>query len=253
MKQELIEIDNREYVVYKHTTPNNKVYIGITCQDLDKRWKQGLGYQTQQYFFKAIVKYGWINIKHEILYTGLSIDKAKEKEVELITQFNSTNPEFGYNITPGGDSKFENYETRVGKLISEGINKGKIPKIIIPKGHWGKAVSKFVQGTDELICKFETTIQASYDANMVSVTFQHRMQEYGLVRVNGFDYKYTNPNASRFRAIAEYDIEGNLLNTYQSICEAARTLHISFKNISACCRGHKQTYKNRIWRYINED
>ena len=253
MKKELMEIDNREYIVYKHTTPSNKTYIGITCQSLNDRWKNGLGYQSQKYFFKAIVKYGWINIKHEVLFTGLSLTEAQQKEIELIKQYNSTNPEFGYNITPGGDSKFENYETKIGKLISEGINKGKVPPVHIPKGNWGKSVSKYIQGTDTFVCKFNTIVQAAYDANMPDCTFDMRLRKFDLVRLNGYDYRLTNPNASRYRAVAEYDIEGNLLNTYKSICEAARTLHISFKNISACCRGHKQTYKNRIWRYINED
>lgn len=26
------------YYVYKHTFPNNKVYIGITCRTLEERW-----------------------------------------------------------------------------------------------------------------------------------------------------------------------------------------------------------------------
>ena len=30
------------YYVYKHTFPNNKVYIGITQQEPQKRWKNGL-------------------------------------------------------------------------------------------------------------------------------------------------------------------------------------------------------------------
>ena len=50
------------YCVYKHTTPNNKVYIGITCKDPNSRWRNGEGYATQKYFYKAIKKYGWDNI-----------------------------------------------------------------------------------------------------------------------------------------------------------------------------------------------
>lgn len=30
-----MEQQNREYLVYKHTTPSGKVYIGITCKNLN--------------------------------------------------------------------------------------------------------------------------------------------------------------------------------------------------------------------------
>lgn len=30
-----------KYVVYKHTCPNGKVYIGITSQKPEHRWKKG--------------------------------------------------------------------------------------------------------------------------------------------------------------------------------------------------------------------
>ena len=33
------------YYVYKHTFPNNKVYIGITKQKPIRRWKNGTNYK----------------------------------------------------------------------------------------------------------------------------------------------------------------------------------------------------------------
>ena len=56
-----------DYVVYKHTSPSGKVYIGITGQDIHRRWRNnGEGYRGQL-FYNAIKKYGWENISHEIL------------------------------------------------------------------------------------------------------------------------------------------------------------------------------------------
>lgn len=91
------------YTVYVHITPNNKYYVGITKQDVKERWKNSLGYQTQTLFWRAIQKYGWDNIKHIIVYTGLTHDEACQKEVELIAKYRSNNPKYGYNRTSGGD------------------------------------------------------------------------------------------------------------------------------------------------------
>lgn len=42
-----------------------------------------MGYISSPYFFGAIVKYGWINIQHEILFFDLE-EEAKETEKRLI-------------------------------------------------------------------------------------------------------------------------------------------------------------------------
>ena len=72
------------YIVYMHTTPNNKVYIGITCQNPKKRWAYGYGYKKNKYFFSAIQKYGWNNIKHIIIAENLSKEYACEMGLSLL-------------------------------------------------------------------------------------------------------------------------------------------------------------------------
>lgn len=104
---------NKTFTVYKHTTPSNKVYIGITCESVDKRWgKNGSGYHDNMHFWSAIQKYGWDNIVHEILFTDLSIDEASKKEIELIAKYESSDPKYGYNKTLGGEVGFPSEETR---------------------------------------------------------------------------------------------------------------------------------------------
>ena len=78
-----MEVD-RGYFVYCHTSPSGKKYIGITCQRPTKRWNNGRGYIENRYFYRAILKYGWENIDHKILYENLSQNEAFEKEIELI-------------------------------------------------------------------------------------------------------------------------------------------------------------------------
>lgn len=100
-----------EYIVYKHTTPSGKVYIGITKQTLSKRWKNGLGYKDNPYFYKAIQKYGWDQITHEVLFDSLSKEDAERIEIRLIKEYDSANRDKGYNIALGGNSTAHSEET----------------------------------------------------------------------------------------------------------------------------------------------
>nr|DAQ81383.1 MAG TPA: intron associated endonuclease [Caudoviricetes sp.] len=109
------------YTVYKHIAPNGKVYIGITKQEPEQRWKNGNGYKTNEHFYRAILKYGWENIRHEIVANGLTKEQACDLEIELIAKYDSTNPKHGYNNTMGGETNIPSAETR--KKLSE-ANKG---------------------------------------------------------------------------------------------------------------------------------
>lgn len=94
------------FCVYKHTTPNGKVYIGQTKQKPEKRFANGNGYKGCPAFYSAILKYGWPAIKHEILADGLTADEANEKERALILEYRSNQKEYGYNVTSGGQAMF---------------------------------------------------------------------------------------------------------------------------------------------------
>lgn len=118
-------MENERYTVYMHTVPNGRRYIGITCQQPERRWRGGMHYDYNKRFFLVIVQYGWDNIKHEILYENLSKAEAKQKEIELIEEYKTNQEEYGYNMTSGGDGApncTKSIETR--EKLSK-ANKGK--------------------------------------------------------------------------------------------------------------------------------
>lgn len=95
----------KKYCVYKHTNKiNGKVYIGQTCQEIDRRWQNGEGYRGCVNFYNAIKKYGWDSFEHEALYEGLTLEEANKIEEEVIKEYKSNHPDFGYNIRPGGNN-----------------------------------------------------------------------------------------------------------------------------------------------------
>lgn len=107
------------YCVYKHTSPTNKVYIGITQQNPLKRWKGGVGYIQNPHFYNAIKKYGWNNFKHEIVADGLTKEQAERMEISLIAFYDSANREHGYNVDLGGKIRGEvSRETREKQRLS---------------------------------------------------------------------------------------------------------------------------------------
>lgn len=122
------------WTVYKHTSPSDKVYIGMTSREPKLRWNNGNGYlckikgkYIQPLFANAIVKYGWSNIKHEILFTNLTKSQACEKEVELIRHYKNLG--ISYNITDGGEGNLGYKATTESKNKISKALKGRPSKL----------------------------------------------------------------------------------------------------------------------------
>lgn len=106
------------YLVYKHTAPNGKVYVGLTSKsNPNDRWLDGKGYVDSPYFYRAILKYGWDNIDHEILASDLSCEDACQLEIDLIAFYDSTNPLKGYNIAKGGQYQPEEVISKISNTL----------------------------------------------------------------------------------------------------------------------------------------
>lgn len=106
------------YTVYVHIFPNNKKYFGITSKKVTERWKRGNGYCNNKHMKHAIDKYGWENIKHEILFENLTKEEAEQKEIELIAKYQTTKDENGYNKENGG-----NHNGKMTNKIKEKLSK----------------------------------------------------------------------------------------------------------------------------------
>ena len=84
------------YTVYMHICPNNKRYIGITGQVVEKRWNHGEGYSHQRLFYRAILKYGWDNIQHLIIKDNITnnpsinwrLPIATYKNIPILVEYN---------------------------------------------------------------------------------------------------------------------------------------------------------------------
>lgn len=145
---------NRKYTVYCHTNKiNGKRYIGITGQKPQKRWANGLGYQRHAHFYSSILKYGWHNFDHEILYVDLTKEQAEYWEKRLIEEYKTTDKNFGYNKTFGGDANFSMSEEVRSKMGKSRKGKKQTPEQIEKNriGHLGqKAWNKGIPWSAEM-------------------------------------------------------------------------------------------------------
>jgi len=96
--------------------PSGKSYIGITSVSIERRKRQG--YSHNPFMKAALRKYGWKNIKTEILADDLDLDEANLLEVYYIASFESMDRRKGYNISDGGlfwNSKSEEVRKRIAE------------------------------------------------------------------------------------------------------------------------------------------
>lgn len=106
------------YTVYRHITPSGKMYIGITKNSIKQRIKSG--YFNNKFFLSAVRKYGWNNIKTDIIAENVSIDEANLLETYYIASYETQNKRKGYNIADGGlswNSRTEEVRNKI--MLSE--------------------------------------------------------------------------------------------------------------------------------------
>lgn len=216
-----------EYTVYKHTTPSGKAYIGITSLPLHRRtYNAGSGYRRNPYFYKAIKKYGWENISHEILFTGLNKEDACKKEIELIALYDTTNPEKGYNISTGGEWGAYGTHHEISQETREKISK-KLKEN--PARHWqGKKFSE------------ETKRKMS-----LSRTGQKRGEETKR-KMREARSKQKPP-----RAIAVICIDTGVI--YSNAVEASKATGCNSSSIRRVCKGEYEHTHNLRFAYLERE
>jgi group I intron endonuclease len=207
-------------IIYKITnTVNGKCYIGFTTKTLEQRWKRHLEdafrktpndkYRYTQYFYKAIRKYGKDAWTLETIIHSNDIDFTKEMEKFCIAEYDSANPENGYNSTLGGEGGIPNEATR--RKISESKKGEKNP-------NWGKRGDKSHMWGRKL--SEETRRKIGYNSSQCSEKTRRKISESQSGEKNHFYGKKHSPESrqrmseSRKRYLQQKNIKcGNVGKT----------------------------------------
>lgn len=276
------------YSVYVHVFPNGKLYIGSTRQEPKKRWRYGGGYKNTKTIYEPILKYGWENIKHIVLFHNIDFDKAMIIEQELIKKYDTTNPDKGYNTKSGGQfytehSKefLENMKKRmigntycVGrKLRPEHIealrrsNSGKHRPSPLKGKHFHTEESKRIMSEKAKERWKNQEIRERYINNCPdrsgennpmygkhhSSETKQKIREAHLGKPLNLSVEQRKRRSERVsKPVYKLDKEGNILCKYNSIKEASIDVNAKATNIGLCCREKNRTAKGFMWRYANE-
>lgn len=265
-------IDYREdnkWTVYVHIVPKavsgydwDKYYVGITSTHVNRRWgKNGNNYKLQL-FGRAISKYKWENIKHEIIASNLTESEAKDFEKMLIKHLRSNECNYGYNLTEGGDGI-------LGYKHSDEVKQKQSIRSAGENNPWyGKRLDFYYQSEEtyqfdmnlNFVNKYPSRAEAGRcvgctKANIMQVINNKRncaggfiwRSKYDVVEIDG-TYIPINlrEEKSKFNRIFQFNATNlKLVNIYNSVSETG----YKKSTIYAACNGNNKTAFGYIWRY----
>lgn len=271
-------------IIYKFTnTVNNKIYIGQTFNEKSrysahKNSEKHLDTHNS-YFHHAIAKYGFNKFTYEVLVSIPYLDNFKNSvkeildslEIMYISMYNSSDKEFGYNITLGGGGT-------LGKPLSE-EHKDKISKALkaknihlndnqrealknrnIPENHKGKEILKYSLNGDFLE-EFDSITKAAQSVKGNDIVLSRiitRETNKGIYK--GFFWKFKNDpseiiiNISRnpkAKPIKQYSKQGDLINTWEAMIDAAEYFNKSLQTFSAGIKRNPEGYLGYKWELVS--
>lgn len=219
------------YCVYMHKNKiNGKVYIGITGNIPEQRWRNGEGYNYNTHFYNAIQKYGWDEgFDHIILFKNMTKEEAEQKEIDLIKYYDSTNENKGYNMQKGGNLNFSKtvyqYDRYAGILIDVWENTVSIEqKTGIPNTNISMVCLGGMKTARDFYFSYKNHGEKLPDDIM----------------------EWINTNDSCVR-VAQYDLDGNFIRIYDSISDACKSIGVDKINL------RNKTSFGYIWKRVDND
>lgn len=211
----------KEGIIYKATNvATGEVYIGATTVSLQERINDHNNKAVKNYGYKfqnAIRENGIENFTWEQMDTSQDPNELALKESYYISKFDSINN--GYNSNKGGGFK---------KLIYQ------------------------YNLTGELESTFQSLEEASKSSSISAESISHACVGDRKTS-NGFYWSYTSTfdlkEDYRKKKVIQYDLEGEILNDYDSIAEASKATEINKSSVAKCCRGERKKAGNFIWKF----
>ena len=260
-------------IVYKITNLiNNKVYIGQTVQKPYRRWKrhkQNCRLTNLTYpLYNSMRKHGIENFTFDVILECETLEELNKMEKLAIINFDSTNPEKGYNISLGGNNKGKHSEETKRKISQSQVGsknhmfgrKGSLSplfgkklseerKLLMSIYRKGKPSpnkgKKLNQETKEKIKKANIGKKLSKETKLkISESLKGKKHyNYGKNRSKEILLKY-----SKFYKITFPDGTEQVI---QNLAEFCRNNNLSASNMNAIANGRGRTHKRFLCNYVD--
>ena len=257
---------SENYTVYMHRFPNGKVYIGMTSKKPEDRWERGSGYRTQN-VFKAILKYGWDNIEHIVLFDALSKDDAEKKEIELIKLYQSSNPKYGYNIDLGGNYAGKHSAETCEKISAskKGWNPSEETRRRMSEAKKGKPLPESTR--QKLKGRLGRPLSEKHRLALLKANIGRIVSEETRKKQSDAHKGKTLPEEQKRKIsesgkiaqrkckavhVVQISMDGERLKVWECMSDITRELGINSAHICACCRGQRNQTGGYRWMYADK-
>lgn len=231
--------DKKKYYVYELVFPDKKRYIGMTSKLPKYRWDNGNGYKSQP-VYKAICKFGWNNIKHNILYQDLSFIEAEKEEQRLILKYKTQDKDFGYNIEAGGVNG--NIDKASCRRIAQYDLEGNLLTIY-------NSVSEAERKSDSFVSLSSINMCCLGKSRTAGGFLWEYIDDEKNIPIKIEPYYQYNKNGQAKEII---QLKNNkIIKIWGSLTEAAEKLNIPKSGICYALK-HSGHYKDFDWRYKEE-
>lgn len=203
---------------------NNKVYIGKTAFDIEKRFKEHCQDRTKRELenrplYNAMNKYGIEHFKIELIEECSNIESAV-KEIYWIGYYDSY--QNGYNATLGGDGRFLFNHEEIKNRLKENPYPIKVAQ------------------------EFNCSVDLVYEI----------VKEYNIIVKNLSNEELREKTK---KSILQYDKNNNFIQSFDAVADAARwcyeqglcvTLNSGVRShIAECANGKRKSAYQYIWKY----
>lgn len=228
----------KEFVIYTATNKiNGKIYVGKTY-NFEKRKKEHFyDINDDIPFHRALKKYGIENFEWKIIDYAKTDDEIKEKEIYWIKKLNTcihSKNSNGYNITLGGEG---------------GVSWNSLP--VIQYDLDGNYIQEFLSCQHASVCTGIGRHNIGDCANGITKQSGGYQWRYKTRREINSISAYKRPESQRKKRIIQLDLDGNIVNTFDSVIEASKKLKIGRANISSCLTGKIKRSGGYQWIYAD--
>lgn len=214
---------------------NGKQYVGQTIRPLRERWRDHCRVKDDNYFHRAIRKYGADSFRLEVIDTAKSVEELDRKEIFWIKELNTLYPG-GYNLKIGGDAsmrgRFGMFNPKA-KIIYQFTLDG-----AMVNGYYGVGDAARRTGISQSGIGRSAKRGDVLAGGCVWLWHSDDMWEQLIHRIDN----YTGGRKQPVVCVETGEV-------FQSASDAARKYGTIASSVLSCCSGRLKTTAKKHWKY----